>query len=102
MVSTDVSDNNRANQGGVILSALTSTPTSSTQPNPDGSYPYGNPTQALDNPIALTKGLDNKIYTSRAITNVFGELQLPYNLKLRVIHWRGFSTVQKMNISLIP
>ncbi|HMH22544.1 MAG TPA: TonB-dependent receptor [Puia sp.] len=79
----NVPDNNRANQGGVVLSALTSTPTSGTQPNPDGSYPYGNPTQALDNPLAITGGQTDKTYTSKVIANVFGELQLPYNLRLR-------------------
>lgn len=80
---TSVPDNNRANQGGVILAALTSTPTSGTEPNPDGSYPYGNPTQALDNPLAITRGMDNETYVTKVISNVFAEWQLPLNLTLR-------------------
>jgi|SRR6218665_558819 len=82
-VSSSVPDNNRANQGGVVLSALTSTPTSSATPNPDGSYPYGNPTQALDNPLAITQGMDNKTFLTKIISNVFAEWQLLPDFRLR-------------------
>lgn len=82
-VSQNIPYNSRANQGGVVLSALTSTPTSSTKPNPDGSYPYGNPTQALDNPLAVTRGITDMTYISKVISNVFAEWQLPFHLQLR-------------------
>jgi TonB-dependent starch-binding outer membrane protein SusC len=79
--SADVSDNARVNQGGVILSAL-STPPLVNVINPDGTYP-GNPFQALDNPVALTKGQLGTTKTTRLLSNIFAELSLPYDIKLR-------------------
>lgn len=79
--SIDVADNNRVNQAGVVLSALSTPPTIPIQ-NPDGTYPQ-NPYQALENPVAITRGADNKSFTNKIIGNVFAEYQLPANLKLR-------------------
>lgn len=79
--SVDVADNNRVNQGGVVLSALSTPPTIPVQ-NPDGTYPQ-NPYQALENPVAITRGADNTSFTNKILGNVFAEYQLPADLKIR-------------------
>ncbi len=79
--SVDVADNNRVNQGGVVLSALSTPPTIPVQ-NADGTYPQ-NPYQALENPVAITKGADSKSFTNKILGNVFAEYQLPLDLNLR-------------------
>ncbi len=79
--SVDVSDNNRVNQGGVVLSALSTPPTIPIQ-NADGTYPQ-NPYQALENPVAITRGADSKSFTNKILGNVFAEYQLPADLKIR-------------------
>jgi TonB-dependent starch-binding outer membrane protein SusC len=77
----DVSDNARVNQGGVILSALSTPPLVNVR-NADGTYP-GNPFQALDNPVALTVGQLGETKTSKIIGNIFAEIKLPLDIKLR-------------------
>ncbi|MES2431451.1 MAG: TonB-dependent receptor [Bacteroidota bacterium] len=79
--SRDVSDNARVNNGGVILSALTTPPTILPK-NEDGTYSQ-NPYQAWENPIALTKGALSKTFGNRFNGNIFAELKLPYSLRLR-------------------
>jgi TonB-linked SusC/RagA family outer membrane protein len=79
--SVDVADNNRVNQAGVVLSALSTPPTIPIQ-NADGTYPQ-NPYQALENPVAITRGADNTSFTNKILGNVFAEYQLPADLKIR-------------------
>ncbi|MET4082518.1 TonB-linked SusC/RagA family outer membrane protein [Pedobacter sp. UYP30] len=79
--SVDVPDNARVNNGGVVLSALTTPPNIPVR-NADGTYPP-NPYQALENPVAITQGIDSKSFTNKVLGNVFAEYELPLNLKLR-------------------
>ncbi|MBK0382259.1 TonB-dependent receptor [Pedobacter sp. SD-b] len=79
--SVDVADNNRVNQAGVVLSALSTPPTIPVQ-NADGTYPQ-NPYQALENPVAITRGADNTSFTNKILGNVYAEYQLPADLKIR-------------------
>lgn len=78
--SIDVADNNRVNQGGTVLSALTTPPTIPVQ-NPDGTYPQ-NPYQALENPVAITRGSDSRSFTNKILGNLSAEYQFLPTLKL--------------------
>ncbi len=77
-----INDNNRVNQGGVVLSALQTPPIIPIQ-NEDGSF-AANPFQGgFDNPIALVRGENREFNTSKAIANIYGEYSFPFGLVFR-------------------
>ncbi|QLE01266.1 TonB-dependent receptor [Galbibacter sp. BG1] len=76
-----INDNQRVNQGGVVLGALQTPPTLPIQ-NDDGTYPQ-NPYQALDNPIAIIRGESREYKTTKAIVNLYGEYEFDFGLSLR-------------------
>lgn len=74
-----INDNQRVNQGGVILSAL-QTPPNVAVVNPDGTFP-ANPFQpGFDNPIALVRGEDREFVTNKVLANLTGTYTLPFGL----------------------
>ncbi|MGB5818714.1 MAG: TonB-dependent receptor [Saonia sp.] len=77
-----INDNNRVNQGGVVLSALQTPPIIPIR-NEDGSF-AANPFQGgFDNPIALIQGENREFNTSKVIANVYGEYTFPFGLVFR-------------------
>ena len=73
-----INDNNRVNQGGVVLGAL-QTPSILPVQNADGTFP-ANPFQALDNPIAIIRGENREFQTYKALVNIYGEYEFPFGL----------------------
>lgn len=77
-----INDNNRVNQGGVVLSALQTPPIIPIR-NEDGTF-AANPFQGgFDNPIALVQGESRAFNTSKVIANIYGEYTLPLDLVFR-------------------
>ncbi len=74
-----INDNQRVNQGGVVLSAL-QTPPNVAVVNADGTFP-SNPFQpGFDNPIALVRGEDREFVTNKVLANLTGTYTLPFGL----------------------
>ncbi|TRX53056.1 TonB-dependent receptor [Fulvivirga sp. M361] len=73
-----ISDNQRVNNGGVVLSALTTPPIIPVR-NADGTYPL-NPYQAWENPIALVRGQQQTSFTNKVLANVYAEYTLPMDV----------------------
>ncbi len=77
-----INDNQRVNQGGVVLGALQTPPIIPVQ-NPDGTYP-DNPFQGgLDNPIALIRGENRQFNTSKVIANIYGKYDFSFGLQFK-------------------
>lgn len=80
--SRDIPDNNRVNNGGAILSALSTPPILGIYKGL-GVY-QDNPLQGgLDNPVGLTQGPDNRSLNNRINGQVYAEYELPAGLKLK-------------------
>ncbi len=77
----DVSDNQAINQGGVILGML-STPPNIGVYNADGTF-TSNPFQDWENPVAFTDGSDRSYKSQRLLGNVYSEVNIIPDLKLR-------------------
>jgi TonB-dependent starch-binding outer membrane protein SusC len=77
----NVPDNNRVNQGGVILGALSS-PSIIGIYNADGTYTV-NPLQAWENPVANLEAPNDVSKTSRLVGNVFLEADILSNLTFK-------------------
>ncbi len=74
-----INDNQRVNQGGVVLSAL-QTPPNVAIVNADGTFP-ANPFQpGFDNPIALVRGEDREFITNKVLANIAGTYTFPFKL----------------------
>ncbi len=74
-----INDNQRVNQGGVVLSAL-QTPPNVGVIDADGNFP-SNPFQpGFDNPIALVRGEEREFVTSKVLANLNAEYKLPFGL----------------------
>ena len=67
--SDNIPDNNRVNQGGVILGALSTPPIIGIY-NPDGTYTT-NPLQAWENPIANIEAPRDVSSTTRVVGNLY-------------------------------
>jgi TonB-linked SusC/RagA family outer membrane protein len=78
---TNVPDNSRVNQGGVILGALSS-PTLIGIYNKDGSYTV-NPLQAWENPVANIEAPIDVTNTMRVVGNIFLEYDIIKNLTFK-------------------
>jgi len=79
--SRDVPDNERVNQGGVVLGAL-STPPFVPKYNADGTFGL-NPFQAWENPLASIEGPYNKTTGNSILGDAHIQIKLPYNLRFR-------------------
>jgi TonB-linked SusC/RagA family outer membrane protein len=77
----NVPDNNRVNQGGVILGALSSPPIIGIY-NEDGTYAT-NPLQAWENPIANIEAPLDVASTTRIVGNFYAEIDIIENLKFK-------------------
>ena len=77
----DVTDNARANQGGVILGALT-TPSVITPTNDDGTF-RTNPFLDIENPLAGTDGLVRGFESNRFLGNIYAEISFFKNFKFK-------------------
>jgi TonB-linked SusC/RagA family outer membrane protein len=77
----NVPDNNRVNQGGVILGALSSPPIIGIY-NDDGTYAT-NPLQAWENPIANIEAPLDVASTTRLVGNFYVEVDVIENLKFK-------------------
>lgn len=76
-----INDNQRVNQGGVVLSALQTPPIIGIV-DENGNFP-SNPFQpGFDNPIALVRGEDREFVTSKVLANINAGYTLPFGLKL--------------------
>ena len=80
-ITNSINDNQRVNNGGVVLSAL-STPPIVPVINADGTYPL-NPFQAWENPVALVRGQDQGGTTNKILANIYGTYELPLNLEFK-------------------
>ncbi|MEM7548836.1 MAG: TonB-dependent receptor [Bacteroidota bacterium] len=76
-----INDNQRVNQGGVVLSAL-STPPIIPVINEDGTFPT-NPFQAFENPIAIVRGESRTSFSDKIIGNLFVEYDFLKNFKFK-------------------
>lgn len=75
-----INDNQRVNQGGVVLSALQTPPIIGIV-DENGNFP-SNPFQpGFDNPIALVRGEDREFVTSKVLANLNAGYSLPFGLK---------------------
>ncbi len=77
----DVNDNQRINQGGVILGAL-NTPEFLETFNPDGTFTQ-NPLQAWENPMASLLGAENNTVSNRLLSNFFVDFEILENLSFK-------------------
>lgn len=77
----NVPDNNRVNQGGVILGALSTPPIIGIY-NEDGTYAT-NPLQAWENPIANIEAPMDVAATTRFVGNVYVDIDIIENLTFR-------------------
>ena len=78
----DVADNARANQGGVILGALTTTPVI-TPTNDDGTFRTSPFLTGVDNPIAFTDGPQRGFESTRFLGNIYAEISFLKNFKFK-------------------
>ncbi|HEY6976393.1 MAG TPA: SusC/RagA family TonB-linked outer membrane protein, partial [Chitinophagaceae bacterium] len=79
--SRDVPDNARVNQGGVVLTAL-STPPFVKKYNDDGTFGL-NPFQAWENPLASIEGPYNKTVSNNLLGDAHIQIKLPFYLQFR-------------------
>lgn len=79
--SNIINDNQRVNQGGVVLSAL-STPPIIPVMNEDGTFPT-NPFQAFENPIAITRGESRTSFSNKMAGNLYVEYDFLKNFQFR-------------------
>ena len=91
VLSNNVPDNQRVNQGGVILGALSAPPIIGIY-NEDGTYTV-NPLQAWENPIANTEAPQDQSRTTRLI----GALFLEWDLMPALTFKTAFSTETYFN-----
>jgi len=80
----DIYDNQRANYGGVVLSALTTPPFSSIyNPNGDGTYGYNSFSQGWPNPLADIYGQNNQTVANNILGEGHLQIKLPFHLSYR-------------------